>query len=141
MSYRTYTCVIELNSCISDTEVPVGTTEHFTGTKVPVGTTEQIHYTEVPVGTTGLILILVFRILYFSYRAYTYLTDLILALRNMYLSYESYTCFTEHILVLQILYRAYSGTKIPVGTTQIPYMEVPVGTTGLILILLIREYS
>ena len=92
-------------------------------------------------GTTELILILVFRFLYLSYRAYTYLTDLILALRNMYLSYGSYTCFTEHILVLQILYRAYSGIKVPVGTTQIPYTEVPVGTTGLILILLIREYS
>ena len=50
-SYGTYTC-------ISDTEVPVGTTKHFTGTKVPVVTTEQIPYTEVLVGTTGLILIL-----------------------------------------------------------------------------------
>ena len=49
--YRTY-------YCISDTEVPVGTTEHFTGTKVPVGTTEQIPYSEVLVGTTGLLLIL-----------------------------------------------------------------------------------
>ena len=39
--YRAY-------SCISDTEVPVGTTEHFTCTKVPVGTTELI---QVPVGT------------------------------------------------------------------------------------------
>ena len=102
------------NSCNSDTEVPVGTTEHFVGTKLPVGTTEQIHYTEVPVNTTGLILILVFRILYLSYRAYTYLTDLILALRNMYLSYRSYTCFTD--------------------------TGVLVGTTELILILLIREY-
>ena len=51
LSYRTY-------YCISDTEVPVGTTEHFTGTKVPVGATEQIPYKEVLVGTTGLILIL-----------------------------------------------------------------------------------
>ena len=71
MYYRTYTCLTELilvlrnlywsyrtYSCISDTEVPVGTTEHFTGTKVPVGTIEQIPYTEVLVGTTGLILIL-----------------------------------------------------------------------------------
>ena len=49
--YRTY-------YCISDIEVPVGTTEHFNGTKGPVGTTEQIPYTEVLVGTTGLILIL-----------------------------------------------------------------------------------
>ena len=104
MYFRSYTCITELilvlrnlylrykaNSCISDTEAPIGTTEHFTGTKVPVGTTEQIHYTEVPigtteqihytevpVGTTGLILILLFRILYLSYKAYTYLTDLIL---------------------------------------------------------------
>ena len=33
--YRTY-------YCISDKEVPVGTTEHFTGTKVPVDTTGLI---------------------------------------------------------------------------------------------------
>ena len=67
-SYRTYTYSTEHSlvlqilygaySRISDTEVPVGTTEHFTGTKVPLGTTEQIPYTEVLVGTTGLILIL-----------------------------------------------------------------------------------
>ena len=50
-SYRTY-------YCISDIEVPAGTTEHFNGTKVPVGTTEQILYTEVLIGTTGLMLIL-----------------------------------------------------------------------------------
>ena len=50
-SYRTWTC-------ISDTEVPVGTTEYFTGTRVPISTTEQIPYTEVLVYTTGLILIL-----------------------------------------------------------------------------------
>ena len=80
------------NSCILDTEVPVGTIE-------------QIHYIEVPVGTTGLILILVFQILYLSYRAYTYLTDLILALRNMYLSYRSYTYFTD--------------TGVHVGTTEL----------------------
>ena len=59
-------------------------------------------------------LIHVFQILYMSYRAYTCLTDLILALRNMYLSYRSYTCFTD--------------------------TGVLVGTTGLILILSIREY-
>ena len=77
------------------------------------------------------------------YKTYTYsgISDLILTLRNMYLSYGSYTCFTEHILVLWILYRAYFGTKVPVGTTQIPYTAVPVGTTRLILILRIREYS
>ena len=48
-SYRTYTYSMEhilvlqilygAYSRISDTEVPVGTIEHFAGTKVPVGTT------------------------------------------------------------------------------------------------------
>ena len=67
-SYRTYTystkhiLVLQIlygaYSSILDTEVPVGTIEHFAGIKVPVGTTEQIHYTEVPVGTPGLMLIL-----------------------------------------------------------------------------------
>ena len=46
--------------------------------------------------------------------------------------FRSYTCLTEHIFVLRILYGAYSGTKVPVGTTQIHYTEVPVGTTRLI---------
>ena len=32
-------------------------------------------------------------------------------------------------------FRAYSYTKVPVGTTQIHITEVPVGTTGRILIL------
>ena len=36
---------------------------------------------------------------------------------------------TGLILVILILYGAYSGTKALVGTTQIPYTEVPVGTT------------
>ena len=53
-SYRTYTYSTEhilvlqifygAYSRISDTEVPVGTIEHFAGTKVPVGTTGQIRY-------------------------------------------------------------------------------------------------
>ena len=54
--------------------------------------------------------------------------------------FRSYTCLTEHILVLRILYGAYSSTKVPIGTTQIPYTEVPIRTTGLILILRIRKY-
>ena len=54
---------------------------------------------------------------------------------SIYLYFGSYNCITEHILVLRILYGAYSGTKVPVGTTQIHYTEVPVGTIGLILIL------
>ena len=42
-------------------------------------------------------------------------------------------------------FRAYSYTKVPIGTTQVHYTyftdtEVPGGTTGLILILSIREY-
>ena len=56
-------------------------------------------------------------------------------LRSLFLYFRSYTCITERILVLRILYGAYSGTKVPVGTTEIPYTEVPVGTTELILIL------
>ena len=56
-------------------------------------------------------------------------------LQNLFLDFRSYTCITEQILVLRILYGAYSCTKVPVGTTQIHYTEVPVGTTGLILIL------
>ena len=44
------------------------------------------------------------------------------------------------ILILQILHGAYSNTKVPIGTIQIPYTEVPVGTSELILIFLIRTY-
>ena len=36
-----YLCY-QIDSCISDKEVPVGTIEYFTCTKVPVGTPEQI---------------------------------------------------------------------------------------------------
>ena len=93
-------------------------------------------------------LIHVFQILYMSYRVYTCLTELILVLRNLLLSYGSY-----------------SGAEVPVGTisqnrsrsyhiqgqirllhirtlvfrryrSQIHYMEITVGTTGLILNLL-----
>ena len=49
--YKTY-------SRISDREIPVGITKHFSCTKVTVVTTKQIHYTEVLVCTTGLMLIL-----------------------------------------------------------------------------------
>ena len=55
-------------------------------------------------------------------------------------SYRTYTYSTEHILVLQILYEAYSrisDTEVLVGTID---TRVPVGTTGLILNLPIREY-
>ena len=74
------------------------------------------------------------------YITYICLTELILVLKSLFLSFGSYTCMTEHILVLRILYGAYSDTKVPVGTTQIHYTKVPVGTAGLILILPIREY-
>ena len=62
----------------------------------------------------------------------TCITELILVLRILYLCYRTYSCISDLILVLRILYRAYSGTKIPIGITQIHYTEVPVGTTGLI---------
>ena len=54
--------------------------------------------------------------------------------------YITYSCISGLILVLQILHGAYYDTKVPVGTIQIPYTEVPVGTSGLILILPIRTY-
>ena len=69
------------------------------------------------------------------YGTYTCLTELILVLQSLLLYFRSYTCIIELILVFWILYGAYSCTKVPVGTTQIHYMEVPIGTTGLILIL------
>ena len=84
--------------------------------------------------------ILVLRILYLFNRTYSCILDLIRVLQNLYMYFRSYTCLTEHVLVLRILYGAYSGTKVPIGTTKIPYTEVPVGTTGLILILPIRKY-
>ena len=80
---------------------------------------------------------------------YTYscISDLILVFRSIYLPYISYTYITEHKLVLLILYLYYgyrsthryyknfTCTKVPVGSIQIHYTEVPEGTTGLILIL------
>ena len=77
-------------------------------------------------------LIRVLQKLYLSYGTYTGLMKLILVFRSTYWYFGSYTCITELILVLRILYIAYSGTKVPVDTTQIHYMKVPVGTTGLI---------
>ena len=53
----------------------------------------------------GLILILVLRILYLYYRAYTCISDLIILLRSLFLYFISYTCITS--------------TKVPVGTTEI----------------------
>ena len=80
------------NTCIWDTEVPVGTTEHFAYAKVLVGTTEQIHYTEVPVGTTGLILIL----------------------QNLYLFYQYGSTRKYYITCTNI-----TDTEVPVGTTEL----------------------
>ena len=54
--------------------------------------------------------------------------------------YRTYSCISGLILVLQILHGAYSDTKVPIGTIQIPYTEVSVGTSGLILIFPIRTY-
>ena len=119
--------------------------------RTPVGVTElmlqSLTYSEVPVGTTKITeRILVFRSTYLSYRTYTGLTELTLV-------YRTYSYLTDLILVLQNLllyfgyrstrryYRTFTGTKVPVGTIeQIPYTEVLVGTTGLILTLSIKEY-
>ena len=119
------------NFCISDSEVLVGTTEHFAGTKVPVGTTEQIHYTEVP------------RRYYRTY-TYSYISDLILALRNMYLSYRSCTCFTNTgvpvgtigLILIRISRRSFRVSSYAelILITDVCSFGTPVGVTELILI-------
>ena len=61
-------------------------------------------------------------------------------IQDSHRNYRTYTYSTGHILVLQILYEAYSrisDTEVPVGTID---TRVPIGTTGLILNLPIREY-
>ena len=81
-------------------------------------------------------LVLVLQSISLSYRSYTGITELILILRILFLYFGSYTCLTN--------------MGIPVGTTGLILIlqnytyftdtGVPIGTTGLILILLIREY-
>ena len=104
-----------------------------------------------------------------SYRAYTYLTDLILVLQNLDMYFRSYTCLIERILIFRIFFlcegtRRYDKSEhiriisharsdqtyadtFQIWTlvhsryrSQIHYTEVAVGTTGLMLILQIREY-
>ena len=87
--------------------------------------------------------------LIFVYRTYSYLTDLILVSRNLYFSYGTYTGLTELIFV----YRTYSYLTeiiLVLRIREYSYVlqnlylftdtRVPVGTTGLILTLSIREY-
>ena len=64
-------------------------------------------------------LILILRSIYWSYRTWTCIYDLIHVLQSIYLSYGTYTDLTELILVLQDLllsYGSYSCVKVPVGT-------------------------
>ena len=68
------------------------------------------------------------------YWTYPCIKELILVVRILYWYYGAYSCTSDLIRSL-FLY------KVLVGTTQIHYTEVPVGTTGLILILPIRKYS
>ena len=49
--------------------------------------------------------ILVLRILYLCYKAYSCISDLILILQSIYLSYGSYTCVTD--------------TEVPISTVEI----------------------
>ena len=70
-----------------------------------------------------------------SYRTYSY-AELILI--TDLCAFRTPVGVTELMLML----RSLTYSEVPVGTTeQIPYTEVLVGTTGLILILQIREYS
>ena len=99
-----------------------------------------------------------------SYRSYTSLTDLILVLQNLDMYFRFYTCLTERILILWILFfcegtRRYNKSELIIIVShtgsdqtyadtyqvwtlvhsryksQIHYTKVPIGTTGLILIL------
>ena len=100
--------------------------------RTPVGVTELILITDLclfrtPVGVTELILI----------QKYLKL------LQNLYWCYVSYTCTTKYILVLWNLYWSFGYESILRYYWTYTYFTdtgVPVGTTGLILILLLREY-
>ena len=59
------------------------------------------------------------------FRSYTCLTELTLVLVILYLHYRTCTCLTD-------LIRSLFWYKVPIGTTQIHYTKVLVGTTGLI---------
>ena len=120
--------------------------------RTPVGVTELIVIQNLYLKQTYVYsgLSLELQNLFLKYRVYTCseipvgiteITERMLVLQNLFMSYGSYTGITEHVLVLRILYGAYSGTKLPVGTTQIHYTKVHVGTTGFILIVRIRDYS
>ena len=127
--------------------VPVGTIEFILIRSLYGGTRgyyRNYSDTEVPVGTTKLILI-VFRILFLYYRAYTCLTDRILVLRSLFLYFGSYTCITELILVLRNLYlcyRAYSCISDLILVLRSIYWSYGSYTcvTDLILILPIWKY-
>ena len=90
--------------------------------------------------------------LIFVYRTYSCLTDLILELQNSFLYFGSYS-FAK--VPIGMISRNRSGSYHIQGQirllqirtlvfrryiSQIHYTEVPVGTTGLMLILQIREY-
>ena len=106
--------------------------------------------TEVPLGTTEIRLRLILQSLYL-YQIHILIQeylDMYMSLSQTYtyrISYRSYrasmcTEVTEIRLrlILQSLYlyyKVYTCSEVPVGTTQIHYTEIPVGTTGLIIIL------
>ena len=79
-------------------------------------------------------LILMIQSLFLYFESYSYISDLILVLRSIYLDYGSYTCVTELILVFRILYLYYGYESTHRYYRTYTYIEVPVGTTELILI-------
>ena len=99
---------------------------------------------------------LVLRSIYLYFGSYTCITEHILVLQILYLCYRAYSCILDLIRSLfwykstrryytdslyggthryHWTYTYFTDTKLHVGTTEIHYMEVPIGTTGLILIL------
>ena len=76
---------------------------------------------------------------FFLCRTYPY--NRLMCIQDSRRSYRTYY-WSSDIEVPVGTTERFNGTKVPVGTIeQIPYTEVLVDTTGLILILRIREFS
>ena len=90
------------------------------------------------------------------FRSYTCITKHILVLQILYLCYRAYSCISDLIRSLfwykstrryytdslyegthryHWTYTYFTDTEVHVGTKEIHYTKVPIGTTGLILIL------
>ena len=114
MFYRTYSCISGL---ILVLQILHGA---YSDTKVPVGTI-QIPYTEKPIGTSGLILIFPIRtypeVLLRYYGTYFGIVELILVLRILYLYYGAYSCISDTEVPVGTT-KHFTYTKLPIGTIE-----------------------